>query len=353
MAISGQLQTLYAQGHTTLFIPVYGIGDAVLSTVAIKHCSLALGKRILVSHKNPELFENNPYVISVEGLHDMRISLAQMHELEASGFSVIYPTYWDFLKNSKGLFDLCYPQRNIIAETCAKAGVSGVVDLVPEIYLTEQEKKFGRFAASSQKQIVLMSTAVDQYKQWDKWQDLVDRLRGKHELVQIGAASDRLLAGVMDLRGRLSLRQVAGVLHNADLFLGQIGGLMHVARAVGTRSVIAYSGAEPEWFSSYPCNINVHPEFPCDLCTQPGKSPYSISCTNDYRCIRSISVDQMERATDMALANPTPLDAYAESVTSTKTSASAAYARRYSLEKESVWRRIASTFLRLKSCSSY
>jgi CDP-glycerol glycerophosphotransferase len=96
----------------------------------------------------------------------------------------------------------------------------------------------------------------------------------------------------LDLRGDLSLRQVASTLHNSDLFVGAIGGLMHLARAVDCPAVIAL-GAEPLEFEYYAGNSYVFSETPCNICEEGKLDPHREACLNDYRCIRNISVEKM------------------------------------------------------------
>ena len=50
------------------------------------------------------------------------------------------------------------------------------------------------------------------------------------------------LKGALDLRGKTGLREAAAILSNSLVFIGQVGFLMHLARAVDCRSVIVYGG---------------------------------------------------------------------------------------------------------------
>lgn len=284
------------QGYDTLYIPVSGIGDGIIFTSVAKAIYHKNGKKVLVSHKHNELYENNPYIQTIDDIFDTKLNKEIESKINDIGINIIYPTYWNFAED-RGKYVLSYPKKHIIAETAAKTGYIGDIDLKPEIFLTEKEKSFGRFS-EDRKQIVIMSSSVDIHKQWNKWQDLVDKIKDKHFIIQLGAHTDTVLNGAVDGRGRYSLRECASILYNSDLFVGSIGGLMHLARAVDCPSVIAYSSAEPYYLVNYICNENVKAANPCDKCAKDNTSPYSEICCNNYNCIRSISIEDMLNAID-------------------------------------------------------
>lgn len=139
-----------------------------------------------------------------------------------------------------------------------------------------------------------MSTAKEGQKQWEYFQEVVEILKADYTFVQIGAKSDKRLDGVaFQKAGELTLRQTASVLYNSDLFVGQIGGLMHLARAVDCPAVIAFSSAEPDYFSSYSGNKNVKSDFECKLPRQKGIFESCNHCPNALRCTRDIPLDKM------------------------------------------------------------
>ena len=75
--------------------------------------------------------------------------------------------------------------------------------------------------------------------------------------------------GVLDLRGALSLPQVAGALASARAFVTVDNGLMHLANAVGAPT-IALFGASPRriWALDTPTLSVLEPEDPCTLCEE-------------------------------------------------------------------------------------
>ena len=58
------------------------------------------------------------------------------------------------------------------------------------------------------------------------------RLQGEVDFIQLGSATDPALQHVNDLRGATSIREAAAILNHARLYVGTVGFLMHLARAV-------------------------------------------------------------------------------------------------------------------------
>ncbi len=134
---------------------------------------------------------------------------------------------------------------------------------------------------------VLLSTGANRpAKLWPPsyWLALASALREQgQELGLLGAAPSpgpgvyysqevdaRLVAaGVRDLRGRLTLPEVAGALARARAFVTVDNGLMHLAGAVGTPTVAIF-GASPRrlWAPPVPCVHVLEPNEPCPRCEE-------------------------------------------------------------------------------------
>ncbi|HZT08111.1 MAG TPA: glycosyltransferase family 9 protein [Chloroflexota bacterium] len=91
-----------------------------------------------------------------------------------------------------------------------------------------------------------------------------------NDTYHVADTDDALIrAGVRDLRGALSLPQVAGALARAAIFLTVDNGLMHLGSAAGARCVALF-GASPQRLWA-PRGKNVHivePTLPCGLCEE-------------------------------------------------------------------------------------
>jgi ADP-heptose:LPS heptosyltransferase len=90
------------------------------------------------------------------------------------------------------------------------------------------------------------------------WEETIRLLRaGNLAVIQLGTEEDEPLRGVdMDLRGRTTLRQAAVILQNAVCHVGTEGALVHLARAMAVRSVVAF-GPTSASFLGYPQNVNL------------------------------------------------------------------------------------------------
>jgi ADP-heptose:LPS heptosyltransferase len=79
-------------------------------------------------------------------------------------------------------------------------------------------------------------------------------------VVLLGTSNDARIDGVdVDLRGRTTIREAAAVLREAEALVGPEGGLVNLARSVGTRSVVFFGSTPPEFFG-FRANINVLPQ---------------------------------------------------------------------------------------------
>lgn len=196
------------------------------------------------------------------------------------------------------------PDRPIIAELCHRAGITGKVALRPYLYLTREEQEAGRLAP---RQVVVHNcgdasfATVMRNKVWcaGKMQQVVESLHARHDnrirIIQIGGSDDPPLVGVHDLRGKTSLRQSAAILHQAACFIGTVGFLMHLARAVECRSVIVFGGREHAHQTGYVCNENLESFPECAPCWTWN------DCDHDLVCMRAIHPDAVVRATDRVL----------------------------------------------------
>jgi ADP-heptose:LPS heptosyltransferase len=80
------------------------------------------------------------------------------------------------------------------------------------------------------------------------------------------------------------------------LFIGLVGFLMHLARAVNTRSVIVYGGRELPSQSGYTCNENITHLLPCSPCWQWNR------CAFEHACMTGIQSEAVLAAVRRQLA---------------------------------------------------
>jgi hypothetical protein len=99
-------------------------------------------------------------------------------------------------------------------------------------------------------------------KVYPRFQDVVQNLRRKYPeivFVQLGSleAGKPIDAVDLNLVGKTTLSESAGIIQNALLHIDSEGGLVHVAACVGTPSAVVF-GPTPLSFFGYPRNLNIH-----------------------------------------------------------------------------------------------
>jgi len=150
-----------------------------------------------------------------------------------------------------------------------------------------------------------------QAKDWgqEKWRELLARLGERfpqHALVLIGAKEDALVSDyaaagwrgrVLNLCGKLTPRESAAVIRNAELFLGPDSGPMHMAAAYGVPCAIAFASVDRRgrWFPVGEQHQLIYHDVECSICR------LQVCIEKKKICINSISVDEMLQAAMRAI----------------------------------------------------
>lgn len=297
------LKDAYKKKYEKIFFTWPNYGDNLCFLFACQKLFEQTQQPVLIGTNREELFEHVEFVDILPGYSylNMREPVERYENVEALKKIHIKPIFLAYGKNNvpasfnynHGTMRI-WEEEHILATYCRKMGVKGTITLAPEFPLAEEEKKFGRFF--SERQVAIMTDGTMEYKNWgtEKFQAIVNRLKDEYSFVQIGSNIDRRLKNTLDCL-HFSYKEAASILYNSDMFVGNIGAQMHLARAVGCPSVIAYSRAEPSVFDSYPCNANVSAENSCSLCGE-GKRSVQQVCPENFSCIKNISVEDMIQA---------------------------------------------------------
>lgn len=272
----------------------YSPGDDMLCTAVVHELNKRGRKGIWVMSKSPDLFEGNDEVARVVPADPRYERFARFHGCEFRELE--YAPYDRAADRSLP------PTRHIIAEMCVRAGIQGRIEMRPYLHLTAAECANGTWAKGK---IAIQSSGMGASlkmanKQWvpERFQQVVDALAGRFEFVQVGAPSDPPLQNVTDVRGKTSRRELAAVLANCRLYIGTVGFLMHVARAVECPSVIIYGGREAPWQTGYGCNANLYSPEPCAPCWLWSR------CDYEHVCMTKITADAVVQAALEKLAQP-------------------------------------------------
>jgi hypothetical protein len=252
-----------------------GIGDDLLCTAVARELKKRGAGKIVMFSRRPSLFEQNPDVSAVYNLGG-----AIVGRLRHWGYNCIVPQY--SLSDPENDRDI-FRNEHIITTMCRIAGVTGSIELRSYMTLLAREKKAGRLF---EKQAVIQSSgralgpSVMINKNWfpERFQAVSDQIGGSVNLIQLGEKTDPPIQGALDLRGKTTLRESAAILASSHVFLGQVGFLMHLARAMDCRSVIVYGGRETPLVSGYRVNENIVGRTPCSPCWQRSKCDYGHEC---------------------------------------------------------------------------
>jgi len=126
-------------------------------------------------------------------------------------------------------------------------------------------------------------------KRYPFFREVIEGLLGKgFGVVLVGASGEcdvKERDGLYNLCGRLSLLDTAAVIKLAKVFIGNDSGLLHVARAVGTKAIQIYGGTHPTLgFSLFEDEGKVLiKNLPCQPCSLHGRGECKYG---DYRCLR-------------------------------------------------------------------
>lgn len=295
-------------GRPELFISfIGGIGDDLLCTVMFRELRQRNQRKFWVMTRHPEVFRYNDDIKVVVPHYVQYGDL-----MKRLNVKVVNPWYTNY--NPAYDRDDPFPEQHIISIMCQKVGILGPITLKPHFVLHESEKEQGQVV---RRQIAIQSSGLAARhamanKNWfaERYQSVVSSLKFKYDFVQLGSPSDPPIEGALDLRGKTTIRQTAAILSRSLAFVGQVGFLMHMARAVDCRSVIIYGGREKPSQSGYTCNENLYSEVGCSPCWRLNSCPY------DKECMRRISAADVVSAVEIQVEKyGTPLACDTDTIT--------------------------------------
>lgn len=147
------------------------------------------------------------------------------------------------------------------------------------------------------------------FKHWplDRYATLAGRLRKAHgaTILVVGDASEQSLgeqvaargAGIHNLCGKTSVRDLAALLSRCALAICNDGGVLHLAVSVGTPTVSLFGPVDPAVYGPYQADgrhkVLVYESLSCRPCYRNFRFP---GCYINMACLREISVTQVEEA---------------------------------------------------------
>lgn len=250
------------------------LGDVVMLTAALRDLHRLYPDRFITDVRTafPELWIHNPYITPLDEL-DVSVQTVGCDTplVNRSGRIACHYLYafQDYLSSRLGLnlqpTDFC---GDIHLSDLERAGPS------PFRELCGKDVPYWVVSAGGRYDIPIKWWATERYQQ------VIDSFRGKLQFVQVGRVGHHhpRLEGVMDLRGRTSLRQLIRLIHHAEGVLCGVTSLMHLAAAVprpadrsGLRPcVVIAGGREPPHWEAYPGHQFLHTVGALECCRNDG-----------------------------------------------------------------------------------
>ena len=106
-------------------------------------------------------------------------------------------------------------------------------------------------------------------------------------IVPVGAPGGKILKGVVNITGKSTFREAAGILENSFIFISYVGGLTHLAATVEKTCIVLMSAWEPEELTVYPENINLYSKIDCANCG------LKVPCPIERECMKRITTDDV------------------------------------------------------------
>ena len=237
-----------------------GLGGYLTWTPVAREIHAALGGIKMLPYEshghimrivNSDIFYNNPYFV-------------QKGEIVENVFPLcLNNPSTNYCKKDTPERAIQRHDKHISQQICEFYGID-LKDFSCEIFLTDSEERFGEdFANSiSSKFITIDPHTKDEYTvnkryPFEKWQSFVNSVRDDISIVQVGEKTDKVLDGCIDMSGKTTFRQAGSIIKMSSAYVGSEGGLMHLARAVETKSIIVITGFLHPTMTCYPENYNI------------------------------------------------------------------------------------------------
>ena len=247
-------------------------GDAIITANVIRCIKENYPKlRINCITPHPELIRLDPNIDAIN---------------QPETFYSFDSTYWELIVRKE-------KNQNIIEHNMLRLGIDKY-EYKAAFYLSEEEKEWAKQEISQfNKPILAICTkSKEPVKNWseENWSDLIQNLKHKFFVIQLGDDKEPIFDGVLRYAGKLSMRESAALLFLALYFIGPDSLLMHVANGLNIPSSIIFGGSRPVSCFGYSSNVNFGSTPECSPCwIHHGYD----KCLNDLECLNQISVSKI------------------------------------------------------------
>jgi ADP-heptose:LPS heptosyltransferase len=249
-------------------------GDVVMLTAAVRDLHRCHPNQFLtdVRTDSPELWENNPYLTPLDPA-DPAVRVIECH------YPLIHVSNQRHVHFVHGFTEYLNGQLDLQINLTRLAG---------DIHLSDEERRgpspvARHFGSEGPYWLIVAGGKFDFTIKWwhfRRWQAVVDAFRHRMLFVQVGAAHHYhpRLKGVLDIRGKTSLRDLVCLVYHAQGVLCPVTLLMHLSAAVECKPggptprpcVVVAGGREPSSWEAYPDHQFIHTigRLPC--CAEGG-----------------------------------------------------------------------------------
>jgi len=341
-----------------LILPLYGIGDVLMTTPALRNLKEQMDVEITYLHMfkttrdimlhNPNILENIHFpFLEKSRLAGLRFLMQFRKKFDCSinfypsnrkdynaaaffigsplriGHRYVRRDFWEinFLKNRTVKED---DALHCVEENLRLLRFLGIKDTKAystEIFLTEEERSFGRQwleDRSIDKKILIgvhAGASVFKNHARKKWSEasfaelinrLVPELQDSVFLLFGGPEELPLRNVLLSLVHRpervlsvdsVSVRQAAALLRNCRLFISNDSGPMHMAAASGVPTVAIFGPTNPAWVRPWGVQHRVvRTGISCSPCFRYSPKPLRCVANRDYACLKDITVDDVLNA---------------------------------------------------------
>ncbi|MDA8239833.1 MAG: glycosyltransferase family 9 protein [Nitrospiraceae bacterium] len=341
-----------------LVFPMYGIGDVLMTTPAIRNLKEQLEAEITYLHMfktTKEILQNNPFIrenihfpfLDAGRLEGVRFLLQFRKKFDCSinfypsnrrdynlaSFIVGSPLRCGHRYVQRNFFELNFLKNSTIGEDDRLHNVEEDLRLLEfigipekklyplEVYLTEEEKMFaGKWLKErrvAKKMLCGIHPGTSTFKNHGKkrWPEksfaaLIDRLGGDMgdvAFMLFGGPEEKTLRDsivslvrhpekVLSVEG-ISIRQSAALMEMCALFISNDSGPMHMAAAMRVPTVSIFGPTNPVWVRPWWVKHRVvRSGLSCSPCFRYSPKPLKCRYNDGYACLTQVGVDQVFRA---------------------------------------------------------
>ncbi|HWW00020.1 MAG TPA: glycosyltransferase family 9 protein [Candidatus Acidoferrum sp.] len=249
-------------------------GDILMLTAAVRDLHRCYPGQFATDVRTvcPELWENNPHITPIAD-----------DEPEAEEIDCSYPL---INRCNEAPYHCLHGFIEFLNERL-RLGIKPTA-FKGDIHLNDQEKVWYSQVHEFTREdtpfwIVAAGGKYDVTIKWwqtERYQEVVEQFRGKLQFVQVGQKGHHhpKLNGVIDLRGRTTLRELVRLVYHAQGVLCPVTSLMHLAAAVEAKQgqpanrpcVVIGGGREPAHWEAYPDHQFIHTNGALPCCASGG-----------------------------------------------------------------------------------